>query len=66
MNKIKKNFKNYLPCIVTFSFARAIQQPALDIWKGKEANVEEVQKLLYRRAKSDAAARHGEYNAVLQ
>ncbi len=37
---------------------------ALDIWKGEDANVEEAQKLLYRRSKLDAAARLGEYNAV--
>ena len=56
LNAINKNFKNHLPWIVTFSFARAIQQPALDIWKGQEYNVEEAQKLLYRGAKLDAAA----------
>ncbi len=66
LNAINKNFKNHLPWIVTFSFARAIQQPALDIWKGQEENVNEAQKLLYRRAKYDAAARFGEYNAVLE
>ncbi len=34
LNAIHTKFKNLLPWIVTFSFARAIQQPALDIWKG--------------------------------
>lgn len=66
LNAINKNFKNQLPWIVSFSFARAIQQPALEVWKGKEANVAAAQKLLYRRAKYDAAARLGEFNAVLQ
>ncbi len=66
LNTINKDYRHQLPWIVSFSFARAIQQPALDIWKGKEANVEEAQKLLYRRAKSDAAARQGEYIAVLK
>ncbi|MEO8112713.1 MAG: class I fructose-bisphosphate aldolase, partial [Ginsengibacter sp.] len=41
LNAIHTRFKNRLPWIVTFSFARAIQQPALDIWKGEDANVEE-------------------------
>ena len=62
LNAINKNCKNHLPWIVTFSFARAIQQPALDIWKGQESNVKEAQQLLYGRAKSDAAARLGEYS----
>lgn len=66
LNTIHTNFKNRLPWIVTFSFARAIQQPALDIWKGQEANVEEAQNLLYQRAKMDAAARHGEYNKNME
>jgi fructose-bisphosphate aldolase class I len=64
LNAIHTKFKDRLPWIVTFSFARAIQQPALDVWKGQDANVEEAQKLLYRRSKLDAAARLGEYNAV--
>ena len=62
LNAINKNYKHHLPWIVTFSFARAIQQPALDIWKGQEANVEEAQKLLYTRAKLDAEARRGAYS----
>jgi fructose-bisphosphate aldolase class I len=66
LNAIHSKFKNHLPWIVTFSFARAIQQPALDIWKGQEANVEEAQKLLYKGAKLDSAARRGEYNSVLE
>ncbi len=66
LNAIHTNFKNRLPWIVTFSFARAIQQPALDVWKGQEDNVEEAQKLLYQRAKMDAAARRGEYNKNME
>ncbi len=66
LNAIHTNFENHLPWIVSFSFARAIQQPALDIWKGQEANVEEAQKLLYQRAKLDAAARRGEYSKSME
>ena len=66
LNAIHTNFKNRLPWIVTFSFARAIQQPALDVWKGQEANVKEAQKILYQRAKIDAAARRGEYNKGME
>lgn len=46
-------FKGRLPWILSFSFARAIQQPALEIWKGKEANVAEAQKALCERAKAN-------------
>jgi len=66
LNAIHKNFKKHLPWIVTFSFARAIQQPALDIWKGQEANIKKAQNLLYHRAKMDDAARRGEYNKNME
>lgn len=66
LNAINKNFKNRLPWIVAFSFARAIQQPALDIWKGEESNVVESQKQLYKRAKLNAAARMGNYQAKME
>ena len=66
LNAINKNFKNRLPWIVTFSFARAIQQPAIEAWKGKDENVKVAQQILYKRAKLDAAARGGEYNAAME
>jgi fructose-bisphosphate aldolase class I len=50
LNAINENYMHRLPWIVSFSFGRAIQQPALDIWKGQDSNVEEAQRLLYRRA----------------
>lgn len=66
LNAINKNFTNRLPWIVTFSFARAIQQPSLELWKGKDENVEAAQKLLCKRAKLDAVARGGEYNKEME
>ncbi len=64
LNAIHTKFKNQLPWIVSFSFARAIQQPALDAWKGQEATVNEAQNLLYNGAEMDAAAMRGEYDKV--
>ena len=66
LNAINKNYKNRLPWTVSFSFARAIQQPALEAWNGKDENVEKAQKLLYKRAKLDAIARKGEYNVSME
>jgi fructose-bisphosphate aldolase class I len=51
-----------LPWALTFSFSRAIQQPALDIWRGNEANVPAAQKALLYRASCNRAARRGEYD----
>ena len=54
-------FKTHLPWALAFSFARAIQQPAMDIWQGKETNVSQAQKALFDRASCNRDARRGEY-----
>lgn len=63
LNAMKVKFKTKIPWPLTFSFARAIQQPALEIWKGDEANVEKAQQVLLHWANCDAAARSGSYTA---
>lgn len=54
-------FQTQLPWALTFSFARAIQQPALELWKGQEANVGAAQRALVHRANCNRAARRGDY-----
>lgn len=66
LNAIHENYKNRLPWIVAFSFARAIQQPALKLWKGKDDYVAKAQKILYMRAKFSSAACRGEYDAAME
>jgi len=66
LNAMNVRFKSQLPWALSFSFARAIQQPALEIWKGMDANVEEAQKALYHRAKCNQAARRGEYTIGME
>ena len=61
LNAINLRFKHRLPWALSFSFARAIQQPALEIWQGKEAQVLIAQQALYHRASCNRAARRGEY-----
>ena len=55
-----------LPWPLTFSFARAIQQPALELWKGQDENVKKAQEMLYFRASMDNLARRGEYSVDLE
>jgi fructose-bisphosphate aldolase class I len=62
LNAMNVRFKSGMPWDIAFSFARAIQQPALEIWKGYEANVLAAQQALYHRVMCNAAARRGEYN----
>jgi fructose-bisphosphate aldolase class I len=65
LNAMNIRFKSKLPWELSFSFGRAIQQPALEIWLGEDANVTEAQKALYHRAKCNQAARRGEYSAAM-
>ena len=65
MNAMNVRFKSRLPWALAFSFARAIQRPALEIWHGEEANVLAAQQALYHRASCDRAARRGEYNSAM-
>ncbi|WP_210191630.1 MULTISPECIES: class I fructose-bisphosphate aldolase [Rhodomicrobium] len=55
-----------VPWPLTFSFSRAIQQPALEIWRGEEANVEAAQDALAHRARCNRAARQGVYDAGME
>ena len=66
LNAMNVRFKSRLPWALAFSFARAIQQPALEIWQGNETNVPKAQQALYHRAKCNQAARRGEYNASIE
>ena len=65
LNMMNYRFKSKLPWALTFSFARAIQQPALEIWQGKDANVRAAQKALVHRAHCNRAARRGEYTTAM-
>jgi fructose-bisphosphate aldolase class I len=58
--------REHRPWPLTFSFARAIQQPALDRWRGQNAHVAEAQQLLLHRARCNVAALHGEYSAAME
>ncbi len=66
LNAMNARFASKLPWGLAFSFARAIQQPALDIWRGEETNVQAAQQALYHRAKCNHAARLGEYSAMME
>jgi fructose-bisphosphate aldolase class I len=74
LNAMNLKFKSRSPTVgqssspwaLAFSFARAIQQPALELWQGKEANVSKAQQALLHRAKCNWAARQGEYKAAME
>jgi len=54
------------PWTLSFSFARALQQPALGLWLGQTANRMAAQQALLKRARCNRAALLGEYSAALE
>jgi fructose-bisphosphate aldolase class I len=66
LNEMNVRFRSRLPWALAFSFARAIQQPALELWRGQKANVQAAQQALYHRALCNRAARRGEYSATME
>lgn len=66
LNAMNVRFRSRHPWALAFSFARAIQQPALTIWHGEAANVAAAQQALLHRAHCNRAARHGDYTAAME
>jgi fructose-bisphosphate aldolase class I len=66
MNVLARSPASHLPWPLVFSFARAIQQPALDIWRGEAGNVERAQHTLQHRAACNRAALQGKEALALE
>jgi fructose-bisphosphate aldolase class I len=66
MNGLRKAAGARVPWALAFSFARAIQQPAMRIWRGERENRAAAQDALFHRARCNLAARRGEYSAALE
>jgi fructose-bisphosphate aldolase class I len=63
LNAMHSRFHSRLPWALTFSFARAIQQPAMAIWRGELANTQAAQHALFNQTKNNRAARRGEFDS---
>lgn len=66
MNVLAKSSESHVPWPLVFSFARAIQQPALEIWQGKEVHATAAQDMLRHRASCNRVALRGKYNAAME
>ena len=66
LHAMNVRFASRMPWALSFSFSRAIQQPALDIWRGDPANVARAQQALVQRARCNRAARRGEYTEAME
>jgi len=54
------------PWLLRFSYARALQGPALKTWRGEKANVDAAQRALYHRARCNSAATLGRYSPDME
>lgn len=66
LNTMHQLFDKAMPWTLTFSFSRAVQQPALEIWKGDDDNVVAAQKALNHRVACNRAANHAAYTADME
>ncbi len=66
LNAMNIRWGSKAPWAITFSYSRAIQQPALDTWRGQEVNRAAAQKALYHRARCNGMARRGEYRDEME
>jgi len=55
-----------LPWPLTFSYSRALQNPALAAWKGQSANAGAAQRAFHHRARMNGLAAQGKWKAELE
>jgi fructose-bisphosphate aldolase class I len=55
-----------LPWHLSFSYARALQEPCMDAWRGKAENKNTAQTILLHRAKLNQLATLGQYNTSME
>jgi fructose-bisphosphate aldolase class I len=54
------------PWTISFSYGRALQDPALEAWHGRDENLNAGQEALYRRARCNGAACLGAYTGEME
>ena len=52
------------PWVLSFSFARALQDPVMHAWKGEARNVAQAQELFVHRLRMNSLARDGQWSAA--
>src|SRR6185312_6084113 len=52
------------PWVLSFSFARALQDPVMHAWKGDARNVAQAQEIFVHRLRMNSLARDGQWSAA--
>ena len=66
LNAMNMRYKMHVPWALSFSFSRAIQEPALEAWENSDFNISTTQMVLAQRAACNRAARCGEYSSAME
>ena len=56
----------HAPWALSFSYARALQEPPMSVWRGKAENVAAAQSAFYKRARLNSAACRGQYGEAME
>ena len=65
LNAMNAMYDN-LPWELSFSYARALQEPPMEIWKGETGSAEDAQRAFYHRLRMNGAARSGSYSEEME
>ncbi len=65
LNAMNRDFANQ-PWALSFSFARALQEPAMASWDGRTDTIEDAQEAFYHRARLAADASRGSYDPAME
>lgn len=65
LDAMNRRWGQRVPWRLTFSYARALQQPALEIWRGDSARTGEAQAAFAHRARLNGLASQGRYDPAL-
>ena len=65
LNAMNKTYP-HLPWPLSFSYGRALQDPCLKAWAGKQENIKKAQAALLHREKCNSLACNGQYTADLE
>jgi fructose-bisphosphate aldolase class I len=55
-----------LPWLLSFSYGRALQDPAMQAWRGNAGQGQATQQALLKRARLNGAAQRGKYEAAME
>jgi len=66
LDQMNKKYKHQVPWRLTFSYARALQNPALRTWGSDMSNTAQAQKEYAFRARLNSLASEGEYSDELE